>query len=69
MYINNSLRITEPQFDIEPAPTGDEIRMFIIPKDFGHISVYLSVAEAESIAFQLSAVIQEMLTAKEEASA
>lgn len=69
MYINNSLRITEPQFDIEPSPTRDEIRMFIVPKDFGHISVYLSVAEAESIAFQLSAVIQEMLTAKEEASA
>ena len=68
MYINNSLRITEPQFDIEPSPTRDEIRIFIVPKDFGHISVYLSLAEAESIAFQLSAVVQEILTSREESN-
>lgn len=68
MYINNSLRITEPYFEIQPAPTLDEIRIFIVPKDFGHISVYLSLAEAETIAFQLSAAVQEILTSREESN-
>lgn len=70
MYVNSSIKLADAKFEVDQSPTQqDELRIFIIPRDYGHLSVYLTIAQAESLAFQLSTAIQEMLTAKESSNA
>ena len=70
MYVNSSIKLADAKFDVDQSPTQpDEIRIFIMPSDYGHLSVYITTAQSESLAFQLSATVQEMLTAKESSNA
>lgn len=70
MYVNSSIKLADANFEVDQSPTQqDEVRILIIPRDYGHLYVYLTIAQAESLAFQLSTTIQEMLTAKESSNA
>jgi hypothetical protein len=70
MYINGSFHLANAAFEVEQSPIdAGEVRIFITPSGYGHVSVYLTAAQAESLAFQLSTTIQEMLTAKESSNA
>lgn len=68
MFINHAQNHRDTEILIQPY-NGDELHMMVRVPVSGYLSIYFTMAEAETIAFQINSVIQEMLTDKESADA
>lgn len=68
MFINHAQNYRDSDITIEPF-NGNELHMMVRTLPSGYLSMYFTMAEAESIAFQINSVVQEMLTEKESADA
>lgn len=68
MFINHAQNYRDSDITIEPF-NGNELHMMVKTMPSSYLSIYFTMAEAETIAFQINSVIQEMLTDKESADA
>lgn len=68
MFINHAQNYRDSDITIEPF-NGNELHMMVKTQPSSYLSIYFTMAEAETIAFQINSVIQEMLTDKESADA
>jgi hypothetical protein len=68
MFINHAQNYRDSDITIEPF-NGNELHMMVKTMPSSYLSIYFTMAEAETIAFQINSVIQEMLTDEESADA